>query len=219
MAEWRGRHARRQQSRPSGIAAAGPGQLSPWLPCPSSSGRHSGFCISGTNILRVGLIDPRIAGEGDIEGGPGHFDACVFLQILSARPWPSGGFTPELVGLADAKTEDEAASRWADYRFAYGSPLGMEWPDPMSPEPPRGGFGVTEAVISGDLAARRCASAGVAIQGVPVPPDAGGRSMAQAVTSREHGSWRYFLLHGHELLKVELGSGTARDPPGRGTSP
>jgi hypothetical protein len=30
------------------------------------------------------------------------------------------GLTPGLVGLADAKAEDEAASRWADCPFAYG---------------------------------------------------------------------------------------------------
>ena len=30
------------------------------------------------------------------------------------------GLTPGLVGLADAKAEDEAASRWADFAFAYG---------------------------------------------------------------------------------------------------
>ena len=34
--------------------------------------------------------------------------------------------TPNLVGLADAKAEDEAASRWADCRFAQE----IEWPDP-----------------------------------------------------------------------------------------
>jgi hypothetical protein len=33
---------------------------------------------------------------------------------------PERGFTPGLIGLADAKAEDEAASRWADCRFAYG---------------------------------------------------------------------------------------------------
>jgi hypothetical protein len=30
------------------------------------------------------------------------------------------GLTPDLVGLADTKAEDEAASRWADCPFAYG---------------------------------------------------------------------------------------------------
>jgi hypothetical protein len=30
------------------------------------------------------------------------------------------GFIPGLVGLEDSKAEDEAASRWADFTFAYG---------------------------------------------------------------------------------------------------
>ena len=30
------------------------------------------------------------------------------------------GLSPGLVGLADAKAEDEAASRWADFAFDYG---------------------------------------------------------------------------------------------------
>jgi hypothetical protein len=30
------------------------------------------------------------------------------------------GVTPGLVGLADAKAEDETASRWADCAVAYG---------------------------------------------------------------------------------------------------
>jgi hypothetical protein len=30
------------------------------------------------------------------------------------------GLTPGLVGLADTKSENEAALRWADFAFAYG---------------------------------------------------------------------------------------------------
>ena len=62
------------------FAALGPGQLSPWVPYPSSSGRHSCFRKAGADR----------------------------------------GFTPDLVGLADAKAENEAASRWADCHLAYG---------------------------------------------------------------------------------------------------
>ena len=75
------------------FAALAPGQLAPWLPYPSSSGRHSCFRIYGTNIVRVGLV----------KAVP---DSC--------------SATLGSVGLADATAEDEAASRWADCRFAYG---------------------------------------------------------------------------------------------------
>ena len=50
---------------------------------------------------------------------------CVACRILSAescirKAVAERGLTPGLVGLADAKAEDEAASRWADCAFAYG---------------------------------------------------------------------------------------------------
>src|SRR5947209_2807690 len=41
-------------------------------------------------------------------------ESCIHKAVAEC------GFTPGLVGLADAKAEDEATSRWADCRFAYG---------------------------------------------------------------------------------------------------
>jgi hypothetical protein len=41
-------------------------------------------------------------------------ESCIRKAVVER------GLTPGLVGLADAKAEDEAASRWADCRFAYG---------------------------------------------------------------------------------------------------
>ena len=50
---------------------------------------------------------------------------CVICRIL----YPHGGGRaqphPGAAGLADAKAEDEAASRWADFAL----PMGMEWSD------------------------------------------------------------------------------------------
>jgi hypothetical protein len=41
-------------------------------------------------------------------------ESCIRKAVVER------GLTPGLVGLADAKAEDEAASRWADCPFAYG---------------------------------------------------------------------------------------------------
>ena len=41
-------------------------------------------------------------------------ESCI-RKAVSER-----GFNSSLVGLADAKAEDEAASRWADCAVAYG---------------------------------------------------------------------------------------------------
>ena len=41
-------------------------------------------------------------------------ESCIRKAVVER------GLTPGLVGLADAKAEDEAASRWADFAFAYG---------------------------------------------------------------------------------------------------
>ena len=41
-------------------------------------------------------------------------ESCIRKAVDRARPHPG------LVGLADAKAEDEAASRWADCASAYG---------------------------------------------------------------------------------------------------
>jgi hypothetical protein len=46
--------------------------------------------------------------------------AAYFAESCIRKAVPERGFTPGLIGLADAKAEDEAASRWADCRFAYG---------------------------------------------------------------------------------------------------
>jgi hypothetical protein len=45
---------------------------------------------------------------------------CVSAESCIRKAVAERGLTPGLVGLADAKAEDEAASRWADCRFAYG---------------------------------------------------------------------------------------------------
>ena len=81
------------------------------------------------------------------------------------------GFTPGLVGLADAKAEDEAASRWAD----FASPMGIESSDLGPPDAPGGASGVTGRSARGrvDVAMK---SAGAVVQGVPTPPVQGGRS-------------------------------------------
>jgi hypothetical protein len=41
-------------------------------------------------------------------------ESCIRKAVVER------GLTPGLVGLADAKAEDEAASRWADCPFASG---------------------------------------------------------------------------------------------------
>jgi hypothetical protein len=41
-------------------------------------------------------------------------ESCICKAVVER------GLTPSLVGLADAKAEDEAASRWADCAAAYG---------------------------------------------------------------------------------------------------
>src|SRR5512142_514298 len=69
-------------------------------------------------------------GMATIRDKMGHYLHESFTEATRARS-PSAescirkavverGLTPGLVGLADAKAEDEAASRWADCPFAYG---------------------------------------------------------------------------------------------------
>jgi hypothetical protein len=41
-------------------------------------------------------------------------ESCIRKAVVAR------GLSPGLVGLADTKAEDEAASRWADFTFAYG---------------------------------------------------------------------------------------------------
>jgi len=58
---------------------------------------------------------PESKGNPASEPSSSHFaESCIRKAV------PERGFTPGLIGLADAKAEDEAASRWADCRFAYG---------------------------------------------------------------------------------------------------
>ncbi|HLM96647.1 MAG TPA: hypothetical protein VK283_10045, partial [Acidimicrobiales bacterium] len=45
--------------------------------------------------------------------GASSAESCIRKAVVERS------LTPGLVGLADAKAEDEAASRWADCRFAY----------------------------------------------------------------------------------------------------
>jgi hypothetical protein len=43
-----------------------------------------------------------------------------FAESCIHKPMSERGFNSSPVGLADAKAEDEAASRWADCAIAYG---------------------------------------------------------------------------------------------------
>jgi hypothetical protein len=94
--------------------------------------------------------------------GASNAESCI-RKAAAAR-----GFSPGLVGLADTKAEDEAASRWAD----CASPMGIEWPDPIPPDAPGGPFGLTQEPPRG-LA---MPAAGAQAEGVPAPPVEGGRS-------------------------------------------
>jgi hypothetical protein len=44
----------------------------------------------------------------------------LFAESCIRKAVSERGFSSSLVGLADAKAEDEAASRWADCAVAYG---------------------------------------------------------------------------------------------------
>jgi hypothetical protein len=46
--------------------------------------------------------------------GASSAESCIRKAVVAR------GLTPGLVGLADTKAEDEAATRWADFAFAYG---------------------------------------------------------------------------------------------------
>jgi hypothetical protein len=45
---------------------------------------------------------------------------ALFAESCIRKAVAERGLTPGPVGLADAKAEDEAASRWADCAVAYG---------------------------------------------------------------------------------------------------
>jgi hypothetical protein len=51
---------------------------------------------------------------GTIIDGKLSAESCIRKTVVE------GGFTPGIVGFADAKAEDEAASQWADCAVAYG---------------------------------------------------------------------------------------------------
>jgi hypothetical protein len=77
-------------------------------------------CAERGPVIKVSLAsvrqtDARWGGTGNhIPEGAWTAESCI-RKAVAGR-----GLTPGLVGLADAKAEDEAASRWADCRFAYG---------------------------------------------------------------------------------------------------
>ena len=67
-------------------------------------------------------IDPRTwciirIGKGSSDGIP---RVRLFAESCIRKAVAERGLTPGPVGLADAKAEDEAASRWADRALAYG---------------------------------------------------------------------------------------------------
>lgn len=80
------------------------------------------------------------------------------------------GLSPGLVGLADAKAEDEAASRWADFR----SPMEIEWRDRRPLVSLRGSSGPADQCSGGQFDMTSL-SYQVVAKGVPAPPFDGGR--------------------------------------------
>jgi hypothetical protein len=53
-------------------------------------------------------------GEASLGATAPFAESCIRKAVVER------GLSSGLVGLADAKAEDEAASRWADFTFAYG---------------------------------------------------------------------------------------------------
>jgi len=104
---------------------------------------------------------------------------------------PRGGGPPlrHLQNLVSARPSSSAASPQASSALRMqrrrtkplrggptaGSPMRIEWSDPMPPGPPGGAFGVRKR-SSSRLGVVAMKSAGVVIQGVPTPPVEGGRS-------------------------------------------
>jgi hypothetical protein len=65
-----------------------------------------------TGSERANGQKPTASGDRQFSGA--SEESCI-RKAVSER-----GFNSSLVGLADAKAEDEAASRWADCAVAYG---------------------------------------------------------------------------------------------------
>src|SRR5512142_3352550 len=95
----------------------------------------------------------------------------LLQNLVSARPWPSAA-SPQASSALRMQRRRTKPLRGGP---TAPSPMGIESPDPMPREPPGGVLGVTQRSSwrLGDVAMK---SAGVAIQGVPVPPVEGGRS-------------------------------------------
>src|SRR5271166_5762325 len=135
------------------------------------------------------------------------FEESCIRKAVGERGLNSGP-----VGLADATSEDEAASRWADCAFAYGD----EWPDPKPADAMGGLFGLTERCSRWrvDVAMR---SAGTATEGVPIPPPEGGRSRIRVW---HHGNTDRDATSSYVIRSYPM-SGTVRDllrPPRAGST-
>ena len=133
-------------------------------------------------------------------------ERCI-RKAINERDVGSGA-----VGLADATAEDEAASWWADCRFA--GPMGIDWPGHRPRDATAGLTGLPERSSRG-LFDVVMPSGGASTPGSPHPALQGRSLTDRGVTSEGYRSWLYGLLRGHELSRAGDGSRPVAAPSGR----